>query len=109
MEQDTLKEILEVEKQIKETLDTETARAHQWLEQSKREIEEERQAEIAELNATVARGREEAKTTAEEKAAEVVERARSFAIRIEELDDDCLRQVTWGYIADIVPRINRDR
>ena len=109
MEQNTLKEILEVEKQIEETLDRETGKARQWLKQSKREIEEERQSEIAELNEAVARGREEAKTTAAEKAAEIVERARSFADRVEGLGDDCLQHVTWRHIADIAPGTDRDR
>ena len=104
MAQDTLKEILEVEKEIKARLDMESARADQWLEQTRKEIESARRARIAELDASLARDKEEARRAAEEKAESIVDRVRTFSERIEGLGDDRLQQITWRHIANMGPR-----
>lgn len=109
MAQDTLNEILEVEKQIKEMLDAETEKARRWLEQAKRKIEQERQSEIAQRDESVAQRKAAAKKAAEDKAAAIVQRARSLADHIARLDDNRLQQFVWEHIADIAPRVTRDR
>lgn len=109
MGQDTLNEILEVEKQLKSMLDAETEKARGWLEQAKREIEQAKQSEIAELNESIARSKVAAREAAQAEAAEIARRASTLTERIERLDDDRLQKIAWEHILNIVPGIARDR
>ncbi|MDH4031603.1 MAG: hypothetical protein OEU49_12200 [Chromatiales bacterium] len=108
MEQGTLEEVLEIEKEIEKLLDSETARAQRWLERRKKKIEKERQSAITELEASVARSKEVAKTTAEAKASRIIDRARSVACRVDAMGDDRLNQIIWEHMASILPESVRD-
>lgn len=108
MEQGTLEEVLEVEKEIEKLLDNETAKAQQWLEQRKKQIEEERHSAITELESTVARRKEVAKTNAEAKATRIVDQATSVACRVDAMSDDRLNQIIWEHMASILPESVRD-
>lgn len=108
MQQDTLSEILEVEKEIKAMLDAERKRADQWLERMKLEIEQATQSELARLKDSVAQSEPVAKKAAEEKAAAIVQQARSRAEHIERIEEDRLTQIVRQSIAAIIPGATRD-
>ncbi len=109
MGQDTLNEVLEVEKQLKSMLDAETEKARRWLEQTKREIEQAKQSEIAELSKSIAGSKVAAREAAETEAAGIARRASALRERIERLDDDQLQKIAWEHIVNIVPGVARDR
>ena len=108
MEQGTLKEVLEVERQISEMLKTETERARIWLERREAEVEEARSKAAAELEASVARAKAAAKTSAEQEAIRILEQARSAADRALALNDAYLRPIVKSHIACILPESVRD-
>lgn len=108
MEQGTLKEVLEVERNISELLEKETARVRQWLEERQAAIEEDKLMAMADLEASAARQREEARASAEHEATRIVQEARSAADRSMSLDDAHLRPIVRHHIARILPESDRD-
>jgi hypothetical protein len=108
MEHGTLEEVLEVEKEIEKLLDSETARAHRWLEQRKKEIEEERHSAIAELRVAVACEKKAAETDAEAKASRITDQARDLACRVDAMGEDRLNQIIWRHLSVIMPEPVRD-
>jgi F0F1-type ATP synthase membrane subunit b/b' len=108
MEQGTLEEVLEVEKEIEKLLDGETAKAQQWLEQRKKKIEEERQSAITELEASVARSKDSARTSVEARASRIVDQSKAVACRVDAMSDDRLNQFVWRHLAIILPESVRD-
>jgi predicted nucleic acid-binding protein len=105
MEQNTLTEVLDVERQIKEQLGVERAKAQRWLEQANRETDAATQAELAQLAQSRAAGAQAAKKAAEVKAAAIVQQAQTAAGRIERLDDQYLQAIVWQHIAEIIPGV----
>jgi len=108
MGQDTLKEVLEVEKQIKEMLDDETRKAQQWLEQARRETERATHAARAQLEVFVTQSEEAAEKAAEAEAAAIIREAQALAERIEALDEQALRRLVWQHIAEVGPETRHD-
>ncbi len=103
MEQNALKEVLDVEREIKDRLDVEREKAGRWLEQADRETERVTQMEMAGLAESRAARVEAAKQAAAAEAAAIVRQAQEAAERIERLDDQHLQAIVWRQIADIAP------
>ncbi len=108
MEQDTLKEILDAEQEISDMLHAEQEKADQWFAQAKREIEQTTRSELARLKESVAQSEPTARKAADDKAAAIVEQARSQAERIERIEENRLRQLVREAIAGIIPGATRD-
>lgn len=103
VDEGTLAEVLEVERQIQSMLDAETAKARASRERSKRDTDDVFQSDVAEMERERARRREASDRAARDKAADIVERARAVAERIERLPDDRLEAVVRRHIAAILP------
>ncbi|HYA16588.1 MAG TPA: hypothetical protein VEF06_03935, partial [Bryobacteraceae bacterium] len=84
---DVLSEVLAVEREIDAKLDAERQAARQWLERTRGEIEQAKLSELTALKASAAREEEAAKTAAQDKAAAILEQARTEAERIRHLED----------------------
>ena len=104
MEPDTLAEVLDIESEIKETLEAEKQRALRWLEQTKRQIQQATEDEVARLKQSAGQREALAKQAAADQAAEVERRAVALADRVDKLDDRRLRQLVWPHIAGIAPQ-----
>lgn len=107
MEQSTLTEVLDVERQIKQQLVVEREEAQRWLEQANRETDAATQAELAQLAQSRAAGAQAAKQAAAVKAVAIVQQAQAAAERIERLDDLYLQTIVWQHIAGIVPGVTK--
>lgn len=103
MQQDTLKEILDAEKAIKDMLDAEQQKADTWFKQTKLEIEQATQSELARLKESVMQSEPAARKAAEDKAAEIIQRATSLAERLARIEEEHLKQIVHQHIAAIIP------
>jgi hypothetical protein len=108
MEQDTLTEILGVEKVIRDKLDAEREQACAWREQARNAIEQAHQAELARLRDAALQDEAAAKQAATERAAAIVLAAATAAAAIERFQDDDLRPYVRQHIACIAPGMSRD-
>lgn len=104
-----LNAILDIEKDIAERLTAERAKAAQWLQQSKLDIEQSAQSENARLQVSTAQAEASARDVAAKHSAEIVQRARTSSSQLELFDPDRLKQLVWKHIAAIVPGRRHDR
>lgn len=103
MEQSTLAEILGVEQDIRAQLEAAREQAGHWLEGQRREIERAHDANLTQLRAEAARGRETALQAARERAAAVVAAAEAAAATSAGIDDDRLRAVVRRHLSALLP------
>jgi hypothetical protein len=107
MEQSTLAEILGVEQEIRAQLDAEREQASRWLENTRREIEQAHQAEVARLQDEARQRRETALRDARDKASALIQAAEAAASVQARGSDDELRPIVRARIAVIVPEAVR--
>lgn len=103
MENDLLVRIIAAEKEIKECLDDEKAKAREWLENVRKEAEEDFSREKARTTESLSEAVETAKKEAENKAAIMIKAAEEQAARMERLDDDTLKRVIVRQLHRILP------
>ena len=108
MEQDTLTEILGIEKVIRDRLDAEREQATAWREQARSTIQQAHQAELERLREAALQHEVAAKQAAGERAAAIVREATTAAAAIERFQDDDLRPYVRQHIASIAPGMSRD-
>jgi hypothetical protein len=93
MEQNTLADILGVEREIRDKLDVEREKASKWLENARREIEQSHLAGTGRLRESGEQGDQEAKRAAADKAADIVRQAENAVREIDRHEDDDLRRL----------------
>ncbi len=98
---ESLDDILVIEREIAAMLAGERAKAAQWLEDTKRSIDQTAQAELARVHETAAVDQERARETARLNAASIVEKAESVAARLDSLGDEQLKPIVWRHVATI--------
>lgn len=103
MNNDLLREIIDVEKELQRALDQEKERARVWLEARKKELEEERAGKERELRTSFQTSREEIRREAESKAADAVKREERAADRISSLTTERLTRIVENHIHGILP------
>jgi hypothetical protein len=103
MDQDTLGEVLGIEREISKKLDAEKEQARLWLESARHEIEQAKLSEIARLNAGAAQDDEAAAKAARDKAAGILQQATTGCERIRGLEDVALRPIIREHLAAIIP------
>ena len=103
MNEGTLREVLDVERDIKRRLDAESANARDWLQRQKQAVERDSRSAAAALERQRRRHRAQAEKAAEAKAAEVISEARALSGRLEALDEAWLRDTVWRHIVAIAP------
>jgi vacuolar-type H+-ATPase subunit H len=104
MERDMLEEVLAVEKEIRARLEAARNEAGQWLAVVRREVEQQKLAELARLEDDARRQQDAAQETARATAAAIVQRSADAAQRIEQLADDALVPSVRRHLARIAPR-----
>jgi vacuolar-type H+-ATPase subunit H len=103
MEQSTLAEILDVEKDIRVRLDAGREQASRWLEDARREIEQAHQDALTRLQAEASRRRDTALQAARDRAAAIVEQAERDASAQSLVGDAELRALVRRHLAAILP------
>ena len=103
MENNILREIIDVEKEIQQSLDQAKIVTREWLDTRKREIENDLAAQEKEIALSFQRAREDAAQDAEKKASELVERAKKRTDRISRIENDILARIVTGQINKILP------
>jgi flagellar biosynthesis/type III secretory pathway protein FliH len=102
-EQNTLREVFDVEREISVALAAERQKADEWLERARREIDQWKTSEIADLRASAAREREAAEKAAREQAAATIARTKSAADRVRSLTDAELAPLIRRQLAALLP------
>ncbi len=100
---DLLAEVMAIERQIAGKLAADRHESAQWLERTRREIEQAKLTEIAALEASAARDEEAAGKAAQEKAAAILQQAQATADRLTALSDAQLAPLVRQRIASIAP------
>jgi len=101
VDEDILSEVLAVEREIGVKLDADRQAAREWLDRTRSEIEQAKLSEITALKASVAREEEAAKTAAHDKAAAILQQARTEAERIRRLEDALLIPIVRQHVLGI--------
>lgn len=109
MEHSTLQDILGVEREIREQLDAERARASQWLEDARREIDAAHREELQRVRQEAERRREAVQSAAAGRADRDARDAEARAAAVDRWSDEELRRVVRERIAVIVPGTSRAR
>jgi len=103
MEQDTLAEILCVEKELRRQLDDERARAEEWLAATRRELDAAHERELGALEAAGVAGEPAAARDASERAAQLLREAGDAARIAGGLRPGDLRPLVRRHLAAILP------
>jgi hypothetical protein len=102
VERDTLAEILAIEKQIRDGLDGETAKASRWLDGVRQEVERAKLEGLVQLEESVRLQEAAATQATQEKAGAIVRDAEAEARRIAALDSDWLAAMVRRHVSRIV-------
>ncbi len=103
MKEDILGAVIEVEKEIAKSLETEKNRARDLLEKLGSEAEKEIHREGKRLQYALDKAITEARTMAEEKASKILKDADSLAGKLEKISDDVLKRIIKKHIVRILP------
>jgi len=103
MEKDILSEVIVVEKEIQERLELEQLRSRKWLENIRKESEEQLAREEKTIKDSLNKAIENAKKDAELKAEEIVERADAKAMLLANLNDETVGEIVGKQVARILP------
>jgi vacuolar-type H+-ATPase subunit H len=103
MENNTLREIIGVEKEIQQSIEQAKEVARAWLETRKKEMDEHLAKEEKELVASFQQARETLEREAASRADALVMRAEQQADRIVRLENDTLARIVADHIHTILP------
>jgi vacuolar-type H+-ATPase subunit H len=103
MENNTLREIIGVEKEIQQSIEQSKEVARAWLETRKKEIDERLAKEEKELVASFQKAREKLEREAASRADALVKRAEQQANRIVRLENDAVARIVADHIHKILP------
>jgi len=102
-EQNTLREVFDVEREISVALAAERQKADEWLERARREIDQWKTSEIEALKASAAREQDAAEKAARDQAAATLARTKSAADRVRGLTDAELAPLIRRQLAALLP------
>jgi vacuolar-type H+-ATPase subunit H len=103
MENNILREIIGVEKEIQQSIEQAKEMAHVWLETRKKEMDERLAKEEKEIVASFRQSREKLEREAVSGAEDLVKRAELQADRIIQLKNDTLARIVADHIHMILP------
>lgn len=103
MENDILREIIDVEKEIQQSVDHTRVMMHEWLNARKKEIEDELARSESEMQAAFQNSREMAIEEARKKATNIIEDAEQRASRIVQIKNDVLKNMVSSNLHKILP------
>jgi vacuolar-type H+-ATPase subunit H len=103
MEKDLLGEVIEVEKEIQKCLELEKVKSGEWLEQTRKEFEEEVEREEKNLRESLQQAIEQATKDAGVKASDIVRQVERTAGRLTTLKNDTLSRIAEKHVRTILP------
>jgi vacuolar-type H+-ATPase subunit H len=103
MENDTLREIIDVEKEIQQSVDLEKLAMSKWLESKKSELEEGLARGEEEIQESFRRLREAAIENAQKRASNIFTEAEQQAARLIQLRNDVLTSYVMNHLHEILP------
>ena len=103
MENNILREIIDVEKEIQQSIEQAKEMAHAWLETRKKEMDERLAKEEKEIVASFRQSREKLAREAVSGADDLVKRAELQADRIAQLKNDTLARIVADHVHMILP------
>jgi vacuolar-type H+-ATPase subunit H len=103
MENSTLRDIIEVEKEIQQGLEQAKEKMREWIEARKKEAEEEEARSEAALLSSFQQARENAMRDAGSRASSLITEAEGRAARLTYLEDDILAGIAANHIKKILP------
>ncbi len=103
MENNILREIIDVEKEIQQSLDQAKIASREWLDARKKEIEQDLVGQEKEIALSFQQARDDAARDAEKKASELVEQAKKRTDRISHTENDILARIVTSQISKILP------
>jgi hypothetical protein len=103
MENEILKGVVEVEKDIRQRLEIERKKVQEWLAKVKHDVEKEVLEEEAGLKENLNRSVHDAHSDAQVKAARIINDAEEYARKLESLGDDVLKRVALRHVHLILP------
>lgn len=103
MKDDILSAVVEVEKEIARTIESEETKAKEQIDKLRRETEHQIQKEKIKLQYALNRSITDRKTGSEKKVSEILIDANTRAERLEKTSDDVLKNIIRQYIVRILP------
>ena len=103
MDNNLLREIIGVEKEIQQSLEQAKETTHAWLETRRKEMDERRAREEKELIASFEQAREKLAREAASQADDLIRQAEQQADRIARLENDMLARIVANHIQNILP------
>ena len=103
MENNILREIIDVEKEIQQSLDQAKIASREWLDARKKEIEKDLVRQEKYIALSFQQARDDAARDAEKKASELVEQEKKRTDRISHTENDILARIVTGQINKILP------
>ncbi len=103
MENKILREIIDVEKEIQQSIDQAKASLRDWLAARKKEIEQETAQEENDVAASFKQSRENTIRDAASRASDLVTEAEKQAERMKRLNNETLSGIVMDHIHKILP------
>ncbi len=103
MENNILREIIDVEKEIQKSLDQKKLKTREWLDARKKEIENDSAKQEQDILQSYQQAQETAEQTAEKAAAELFEQSKRQADTLNHLENDLLVKIVTNHISRIIP------
>jgi len=102
MKRDILAEVISVEKDIQQCIEAEKTKVRDWIEEVRREAEEELEKEKENIKASFGKVVEEAKSEAEREASLIIQEASAKAGRLAKLNDQILSDIVMKQLKEAV-------
>jgi vacuolar-type H+-ATPase subunit H len=103
MKEDLLGEVIEAEKEIQKYIELEKVKSREWLEQTRKDFEEEVEREEMNLRHSLQQAIEQAAKDAVAKAADIVSQTERTAGRLAAVKNDTLSRIVEKHIRTILP------
>ena len=103
MDNNILREIIDVEKEIQQSLDQARETARDWLEVRKKEMLEDLEKEEQNIAGMFRQSREKLAQEAENKAQDFIKHAERQVENIQRLDEGTLNKIVSNHIEKVLP------
>jgi len=103
MDNDILRDIIDVEKEIQQSLDETKLKTNEWLDARKKEIERDAALEEQKILQSYQKAHENAEQKAAMTAAELFEQSKQQTEKIANLENDILVKIVTTRIPKILP------
>lgn len=103
MENNILREIIDVEKEIQQSLDQEKLKTREWLDARKKQIEIDSATQEQNILQSYQRAHENAEQEAAKTASELFEKSKQQTDKLAQLENDVLVKIVTNHISKILP------